>query len=211
MPTVRRLPSNTKETIRAKKKTLTEHQKHQAASVGKCCEECIAKLNAHHANRTAKGEAKFVAMMVDVLSFAASKQATSVRRSLNGLSYKGKVRLKDTSKAELTRFARAAYADKKFMDHYKSKWKIVMHLIYAVILGGLVANIVLQPLYDVYDATLTKKQIKKDGVYETIYKDKPGYVADAMFAILFAGFGYLFGGTAFRKNLTRLHMIIKKH
>ena len=75
----------------------------------------------------------------------------------------------------------------------------------------MVANIVLQPLYDVYDATLTKKQIKKDGVYETIYKDKPGYVADAMFAILFAGFGYLFGGTAFRKNLTRLHMIIKKH
>ena len=150
-------------------------------------------------------------MMVDVLSFAASKQATSVRRSLNGLSYKGKVRLKDTSKAELTRFARAAYADKKFMDHYKSKGKIVMHLIYAVILGGVVASIVLQPLYDVYDATLKKEEIQKDGVYEMIYKDKPGYVADAMFAILFAGFGYLFGGTAFRKNLTRLHTIIKKH
>lgn len=215
MPTVRRRPRNTKETIRAKKtqsaqkKTLTEHQKHQAASVGKCCEECIAKLNAHHANRTAEGEAKFVAMMVDVLSFAASKQATSVRRSLNGLSYKGKVRLKDTSKAELTRFARAAYADKKFMDHYKSKVKIVMHLIYAVILGGVVASIVLKPLYGVYDATLKKKVIEKNGKYETAVET--GYVAEAMFAILFAGFGYLFGGTAFRKNLTRLHMIIKKH
>ena len=67
------------------------------------------------------------------------------------------------------------------------------------------------PLYDVCDATLKKEEIQKDGVYEMIYKDKPGYVADAMFAILFAGFGYLFGGTAFRKNLTRLHTIIKKH
>lgn len=207
MPTIRRRPSKTKKTARAKK-PLTEQQKRQAASVGKCCDECIAKLKAHHANRTAEGEAKFVAMMVDVLSFAASKQATSVRRSLNGLSYKGKVRLKDTSEAELTRFAKAAYADRQFMDHYKSTGKIVMHLVIAVILGGVVANIVLKPLYN---AILTKKEVEKNGKYILEHQDKDGYGAAAMFALLFAGFGYLFGGTAFRKNIIRLRTIIKKH
>ena len=209
MPTIRRHPSKTKKTARAKK-PVTEQQKRQAASVGKCCDECIAKLREHHANRTAEGEAKFVAMMVDVLSFAASKQATSVRRSLNSLSYKGKVRLKDTSEAELTRFAQAAYADRQFMDHYKSTGKIVMHLVIAVILGGVVATIVSKVLYD---AILTKKEVTNEANEKFVleHQDKDGYGAEAMFALLFAGFGYLFGGTAFRKNIARLRTIIKKH
>ena len=200
MPTVRRRPSKTKQTARAKK-SLTEQQKRQAVSVGKCCDECIAKLKAHHANRTAEGEAKFVAMLVEVLSFAASKQATSVRRSLNGLSYKGKVRLKDTSEAELTRFAKAAYADRQFMDHYKSTGKIVMHLVIAVILGGVVATLPVYTLYGMMSAIIDL--------------DQDSFTAKALstatFALLFAGFGYLFGGTAFRKNITRLRTIIKKH
>ena len=201
MATVRRRPSKTKQTARAKKSLTEKRQKSHAKSVGKCCNECIAKLKAHHANRTAEGEAKFVAMLVDVLSFAASKQATSVRRSLNSLSYKGKVRLKDTSEAELTRFAQAAYADSKFMDHYKSTGKIVMHLLIAVILGGVVAC---KTAYMPYDVLSQYLELKQDD-------SKAKVLSSIIFALLSAGFGYLFGGTAFRKNITRLRTIIKKY
>ena len=197
MPTVRRRPSKTKQTARAKK-SLTEQQKRQAASVGKCCDECIAKLKAHHANRTAEGEAKFVAMLVEILSFAASKQATSVRRSLNGLSYKGKVRLKDTSEAELTRFAKAAYADRQFMKDTHIGGALIIVITVSILFSATAASVFIE----------LGNLFLNERAYWKLLK-KPGMLAMTALG-MYAGVRFA-AATMILKNVATLQTIVHKH
>ena len=198
----RKCPYKTKHTACAKKPSLPEQKeaKLQAAYVGECCNECITKLQAHHSNRTAEGEAKFVAMLVDVLMLSANEKSDVLLRVLNGLSYKGKVQLKNSSQYELTRFARAAYADTQFMTRYKSKGMIVVHL-FAAVCGSLyIANFIVGILAD----QISKSTVSvDDSVVMTIQA--------ATFILLTTGLIYLLGRSAFRKNVARLKTVIKKY
>ena len=199
------------------------------------CEECIAKLKFYHANRTPKGKQEFIDLLVDVLTFTASKHPDVTRRSLNKLSYKGKIRLKDTSKDELERFARAAYADTRFMSRHNHEGKIMMYvLLFAAVFcshSAVAISVELvdgqQKLTDAirahYDGWIFNESRKRtDSV--SIKQIRDIAINRGRFAIkvsnrLITALGctsgtiasHLLGRSAFQKNASQLYAIIRIH
>ena len=196
-----------KRTARAPK-PLTTEQKHKIVVVADTCDECIAKLKFHHSNRTTKGRQEFVDLLVDVLTFAASKHPEDTRKSLNALPYKGKIQLKDTSKNELARFARKAYADTRFMSRRKSEKEIVVHVLGTFLTVRSLTHItnvffvdpILKPHFNTGENDLTKKisKVVVNSAYSII--NALGYYII-----------YFLSRSQFQKNASRLHEILDKH
>lgn len=152
-------------------------------------------------NRTPKGKQEFVDLLVDVLAFTAKKHPEHTRKSLNALSYKGKIQLKDTSKDELARFARAAYADTQFMSRSKSTGIIVMSLIASFFVSDTVLAL---PTYYVTKA-LRQNRIARD-VFIILR-----HALNILRHALNMGATYFLSRSAFRQNASRLDAIIRKH
>ena len=81
---------------------------------------------------------KFVTLMGEVLLFSANKQPKKVLHALNSLCKKKKwdMQIKDTSAAELTRFAQAVYADEHFMDQ-NIIYRVILRLV-GFIVGAMI-------------------------------------------------------------------------
>lgn len=204
-----------KHTARAPK-TLTKEQQKQVTALTDSCDECIAKLKFYHMNRTAKGKQEFVDLMVDVLMFTARKHPEDTLKSLNALSYKGKIQLKDTSKDELARFARAAYADTRFMSRRKSEGMIAMSIIGAFFVGrGMpqilaTIDLVTTNLLPNFSTVVDSSQI--DRYKKELIKNKliTSFI-NAIVSSLGMGATYIISRPAFQKNVSRLDAIIRKH
>lgn len=196
-----------KGTARLHPQEVTPEKQKQVAAVADSCDECIAKLKFYHMNRTPKGKQEFVDLLVDVLAFTAKKHPEHTHKSLNALSYKGKIKLKDTSKDELARFARAAYADTQFMSRRKSKGMIAMSLI--------VAFFVSKNLIDVSGREFMGSAYVLPRIRKWTNARKSEDVAWAVYLNLLNALGvgatYVLSRSAFRQNASRLDAIIRKH